>query len=111
MTLLIKSADLTVTERSHFWHCLFFHVVSPEWICDKFESWLVPVVPLSWSPKLNSLGIRSDSVSQNNTVAAAALNIESWQEQDANHVTLSPASLHLTSMLYLFVKKKNLKKA
>lgn len=74
--------DSIAIQRAHCLNHLFFL----KWIYDKFESWLVPVVP--------SLSIRSDGVSQNNTLAAAGLYTESWWEQDANHTIRSPSSPH-----------------
>lgn len=64
--------------------------------------------PWAGHQNLNSLGIRSDSVSPKIiTLAAAGLNTESCREQDGNHVILSPASLHLTSVcIFIIVSLK-----
>ena len=80
----------------------FFFSFSLSWICVKFRAVACGCCALELVTKIWTRSALDQTLclSQNNTLAAAGLNTESWREQDANHVILSPASLHLTSIYH-----------
>lgn len=90
---------LTLTCKCNQECPLFFFWNRPE---TRLNHGLCLSCPWAGHQNLNLVSIRSASFSQNKTpsAAAAGLDSESWWEQDSNHVILSPAPLHLTSIYY-----------